>query len=158
MKLRTMVLCLVWAAGGVAFAQSPSACSWLTLGTAENAFGGSANLSVQQSSASEGSCRFSLKSDPETFLEIKVGSALQEVCADASTPVSGLGNEARQCEQKRANGVVLDVIEGHIREIHFIIAMTRPAAPPLPIAKTSRSDQPHHGIQMIAEQVVGNLF
>lgn len=158
MNLRTIVLCVVWSASGVALGQSPSTCSWLTLGTAENALGGDANVTVQQPSASEGSCRFSLKSDPDTFLEIKVGQAQKQICVGAGTPLSGLGNEARQCEQKRAHGNALEVIEGHIRELHFIIAMTQADAPPLPGSKTSRSGQSNLGIQAIAEQVVGNLF
>ena len=158
MNLRTIVLCVVWSATGVALGQSPSTCSWLTLGTAENALGGDANVTVQQPSASEGSCRFSLKSDPDTFLEIKVGQAQKQICVGAGTPLSGLGNEARQCEQKRAHGNALEVIEGHIRELHFIIAMTQATAPPLPVSKVSRSGQSNLGIHAIAEQVVGNLF
>jgi hypothetical protein len=158
MKLRTIVLCVVWSAGGVALAQSPSACSWLTLGTAENALGGDAKVTVQQQSATEGSCRFWLKSDPDTFLEIKVGQAQKQICVGAGTPLSGLGNEARQCEQTRAHGSVLEVIEGNVRELHFIITMTQAAAPPLPVSKVYRSGQSNLGIQAIAEQVVGNLF
>lgn len=158
MKLGTILLCALSATSSSALAQSPSACPWLTLGSAEKALGGDATVTVQQPAPPEGACRFALKSDPETILEITVRKTQKRVCPDGSVTLTGLGNEARKCVQKSEAGKPVDVIEARIRDLNYVIAMTRPVPSQRPVSRTPSPIPVVRPIQAVADLVAGTLY
>lgn len=158
MKLRRILLCTLSVACSAALAQSPPACPWLTLGSAETALGGDASVSVQQLSPPEGACRFALKSDPETILEITVSKTQKRVCPDGSLTLAGLGNDARQCVQKSEKGNPIDVIEARIRDLNYVIGMTKPVPSQRPVSRTPSPIPVAPAIQAVADLVAGTLY
>lgn len=158
MKLCTVLLFALSAISRATLAQSAAVCPWLTLGTAEKALGGAATAAVQQSSPPEGSCRFALKEPPNSILQITVSKAQQHTCADAGAPLTGLGNEARQCVQKSSEGKPMDVIEGRIRDLNYVITMTQPALPSHPGPPRADPIPTIPPIKAVADIVVGNLY
>lgn len=158
MKLRTIFLCALSALSSAALAQSVPACPWLTLGTAEKALGGAATVAVQQSSPPEGSCQFALKGTPHSVLQITVTKAQKHVCSDADAPLVGLGNQARQCVQKSGEGQPMDVIEGRVRDLNYVITMTQPALPSHSAPSKAGLIPTVSAIEVVADIVAGNLY
>ncbi len=158
MKRCTVFLWALSAIASVALAQSPPACPWLTLGTAEKALGGAATAAVQQSSPLEGSCRFTLKANPNSVLQITVGKAQKQACSDAGVPLVGLGNEAQQCVQKSGQGRPMDVIEGRIRDLNYVIAMTQLNSPSHPSPPRTDPIPTVPAIEVVADIVAENLY
>ncbi len=158
MKLCTILLCALSATSSAALAQSPSACRWLTLGSAEKALGGDATVVVQQPTPPEGACRFALKSNPESILEITVSKTRKRICADGSLTLTGLGNEAWQCVQKSEAGKPIDVIEARIRDLNYVIVMTRPVPSQRPVSKSLSPIPVVPTIQAVSDLVAGTLY
>lgn len=156
MMARTAILILL-GASSIALAQTPSACPWLTEGSAAKALGGDVTVSAQQQSSFAGACRFTLKGDFDTMLNIEIGRAPAHACMEPGEELIGLGNEATLCHGKGAHGEPTKVIEGRVRNTYFIVTMSRRMAP-LSAGMQSAAKASSSFIERVAEQVVGNLY
>jgi hypothetical protein len=155
--MRCALPLLLFAAVSSASAQSPGACPWFTAGSAARLLGGEVAASIDAASPKEGSCRFALKSTPETVLEIHIGPADTHACPAGSAPVKALGNTAVACHRESSGSSPVDVITGRIRDLYFVLSIAGKL--PAPDANSQWGDKsPDSFLERAAEQVVGNLY
>jgi hypothetical protein len=154
MIARTVFL-LVLAAAPV-LAQSPQACPWLNSGTAAKILGSDVTSSVHADSPRSENCHFTSKSDAGLSIEIQIGVADQHPCGSGGTALTGIGNQAVFCSHV-SDGRHMQTISGRVRDAWFVITMSA-----LPVSGSDRHSSPEESvpspIELIAEQVTGNLF
>jgi hypothetical protein len=161
MTLMRIALLISFFSTGICAAQAPIACPWLSTGSAAVALGGAVTLSAHVESNQQGMCGFSRESDGKVkVLEITIGKEDTHPCPLGSAKLSGLGNEALQCKNSKANGLCLDVIAGRMRDVYFVVSIGNvPDAASVPPA-TERPFDPYGAslLERVAEQVVGNIY
>jgi hypothetical protein len=93
-------------------------------------------------------------------LEIIIGKEDTHICAEGSTKLIALGNEAVQCKSSNATGESLNIIAGRMRNVYFAVSIgnspdgaavpSEPGGPTGPYAASA--------LERVTEQVVGNLY
>ena len=155
----SLPLCLLAIAGAAAHAQSsapmppPSACPWLTQGSAARALGGEVSVAVNISNTGEGWCSFSRKQS-EASLRIEVSKTALTSCGADSAKLRGVGNEAMRCRLAGSSEHDAQLISGRVRDLHFTIAFN-PHGQRNPDSSAGAQEDV---LQLVAEQVAGNLF
>jgi hypothetical protein len=153
MASRSLLLCLFAAMSVSAYAQTstPTACPWVTKGTAEKALGGEVSLSVNLSDKEQGSCTFSRSQEHALFLRIEVSRSALISCPGDSTQLKGIGNEAMRC---KLPGQMAETISSRVRDMYFNITLSLRAKSDSEKSSDIKDDELEH----IAETVAGNLF
>lgn len=152
-----VLLLLALAVPAAAMAQSPQICPWLNAGTAAKTLGADVTVIAHSDSNWSGSCRFVSTSGKDGSIEISVGKTDPHACGSDATSVSAIGNQAALCSDRGADGQVIQVLAGRVRDAWFVVKM---AIPP-PVSSTSSSGiEPSNSsaIKFLAEQVSGNLY
>jgi hypothetical protein len=146
---------------GVCAAQTPTACPWLSTGSAAAVLGGPVTLSANVENSQQGMCHFTRESETKVrALEITIGKEDTHLCPEGSTKLVALGNEAMQCKTSNAKGQWLYVIAGRMRNVYFAVSIENsPDAVAVP-SKPARRIDPFGAseLERITEQVVGNLY
>jgi hypothetical protein len=149
----SLLLCLFAVTAVSAYAQTsaPTACPWVTKGTAEKALGGEVSLSVNLSDKDQGTCNFSLSQEPAAFLKIEVSRSALASCPVDSSQLKGIGNEALRC---KLPGQMGETISSRVRDLHFTVTLN------LHVESDSAKSSDIHDdeLEHIAETVAGNLF
>ncbi|WP_263350470.1 hypothetical protein [Acidicapsa acidisoli] len=130
---------------------APTACPWVTKGTAEKALGGEVSLSVNLSDKDQGSCNFSRSLEPAAFLRIEVSRSALASCPADSSQLKGIGNEALRC---KLPGQMAETISSRVRDMHFTVTLNLRAKSD----SEKSSDAQDDALEHIAETVAGNLF
>jgi hypothetical protein len=102
----------------------------------------------------EGSCTFSRLQQPGAFLKVEVSSSALSSCSADSTKLKGVGNEAKRCALSGSGDQGGEMISGRVRDLHFVITF-EPRGKKSPTNSTGAQDDL---LQLVAEQVAGNLF
>jgi hypothetical protein len=130
-------------------ARSQTTCPWLTQGSASRVLGGDVSTKVSVADTGEGSCRFLREPRSPDSLKILVSKNALASCPTESKELKGIGNQAAMC---RVKGV--EMVSGRVRDLHFTVTLASrgqrsPAKSP---------DAQEDALELIAEQVAGNLF
>ncbi len=158
---RSFVLLFLIACSTAAVGQEGATCPWLTSGTAAKLLGSDVTVAAQVEGSWAGSCRFMRqRGDSAAAIVSLVGPAVAQPCAQGSTKLKALGNEAVQCQRTAPAAQPSDIIAGRIRNVYFVVTMTNvatatrrePADPRLADAYGASA------LERAAEQVVGNLY
>jgi hypothetical protein len=157
MRSRDLLLCLFAVAGAVSHAQSPAplpaTCPWVTQGSAARALAAEVSVTAQISDAGEGWCNFSRTQQPDAFLKVEVSKTVLPSCSADSTKLKGVGNEAMRCALPGSGIQGGEMITGRVRDLHFVITFEPRGKSP-----TNPADAQEDILQLVAEQVAGNLF
>lgn len=167
--IRKCVVIFAALAGSLAFAQtqygSPAAphpaystqpqngCLWLTEGSAAHMLGGDVSVSITATNKDEGVCRFSLRSEPHSVLEITVSKQSHQSCPVQSMSLKAIGNEATRCSLPAPRGESAEMIASRVRDQFFTVVSRGPAQ-----KAAERADPQADALEQIAEQVAGNLY
>ncbi len=155
MRSRDFLICLFAVAGAVSHAQSPAtACPWVTQGSAARALASEVSVTAQVSDAGEGWCNFSRTQQPNAFLKVEVSKTVLPSCGVGSTKLKGVGNEAMRCALPGSGDQGGEMISGRVRDLHFVITLE----PRWKKSPTNAGDAQEDILQLVAEQVAGNLF
>jgi hypothetical protein len=129
-------------------------CPWFTQGSAAKALGGDVSVTANMSNTGEGSCKFAREHEPVNSLEILVSKASVPTCPPNSARLTGVGNEATRCRLRESHGAQVEMVSGHVRDMHFAVTLAmheqKSSAKPLEYSADT--------LQQIAEQVSGNLY
>jgi hypothetical protein len=160
MRSRDLLLCLFAIAGAMTHAQSPSpaplptACPWMTQGSAARALGAEVSVTLNLIASGEGSCTFSRMQEPGAFLKVEVSRSALPTCSADSTKLKGVGNEALRCALPGSGDQGGEMIGGRVRDLHFVITFEPRGKKGLTNPANAQEDI----LQLVAEQVAGNLF
>jgi hypothetical protein len=158
MRSRNLLICLFAIAGTASHAQSPAplpaACPWVTQGSAARALGAEVSVALNLIASGEGSCTFSRMQQSDAFLKVEVSKAALSSCGAGSTKLKGVGNEAMRCALPGSGDQGGEMISGRVRDLHFVITF-EPQGKKSP---ANSADAQEDILQLIAEQVAGNLF
>jgi hypothetical protein len=153
-----LALGLFAVAGALSHAQSPTplpaACPWVTQGSAARALGAEVSVALNLVASGEGSCTFSRLQEPGAFLKVEVSRSALSSCSADSTKLKGVGNEAKRCALSGSGDQGGEMISGRVRDLHFVITF-EPRGKKSPTNSTGAQDDL---LQLVAEQVAGNLF
>jgi hypothetical protein len=130
----------------------PTACPWLTPGSAARVLGGDVSVAVTVTKPGEGACRFSQAGQPMDSLEIDVGGSSNTACPEDGTRLTGIGNEAVRCRLPASHGATGEMVSGRVRDVHFTLILRGQKRP------SRFSDERDDPLAQLAEQVAGNLF
>lgn len=158
--MRAVWLILILSSSGCV-AQAPAVCPWLSTGSAAEALGGPVETDLNIENSSQGTCRFTHESGNEQeSIEINIGKLDTHPCPADSAKIVGLGNEALECRMTKADGPVLELIAGRVRNIYFVVAIKNPHAKSTANPEAAYRGDPAkvHILELVAEQVVGNLY
>jgi hypothetical protein len=138
-------------------------CPWLNVATASGVLGGPAALTVTKADEGTGICIFKAQTGTgDDSMTISVAQALngerglgryEGHCTSAATPLNAIGNEAVLCASDAAKSRGKQVI-GRVRDMVFTVAVNISAAT---TPGTTNAALTEH-VEMIADQVAGNLF
>lgn len=158
MRGRDLLLCLFAVAGAASHAQSPAplpaACPWVTQGSAARALGADVSVVLNLVASGEGSCTFSRIQEPGAFLKVEISKTALPSCGADSTKLKGVGNEATRCAVSGSGDQGGEMISGRVRDLHFVITF-EPRGKKSP---ANPADAQEDILQLVAEQVAGNLF
>jgi len=157
LSLLATVLCLP------AICAAQEQCPWVNRATAEGAMGGEAVVSVDRVIAGQTRCAFRLsKAEERVELRIEVApmkdwkaefAPYKAECNGLSTSLRAIGNEAMMCRITGEKDIAGRRVIGRVRDRAFLVTLTAPAG-----SSVITQDQIASKIQMVAEQVAGNLF
>jgi hypothetical protein len=159
MRMAVWLGLILWS--GSCFAQPAATCPWLSTGSAAEALGGALETDVQIENSTQGTCRFIRGSgNDQESIEISIGKIDTHVCPPASPKKVGLGNEAVQCRMAPAGRPALEMITGRVRDVYFVVGIRNAHEYPSPSWETMHRGDPEPSpvLDLIAEQVVGNLY
>jgi len=142
-------------------AQTPLVCPWFSTGSAAGTLGGPVTLSAHVDALSQGSCTFTRQSGSEAAtLEIVIGKIDTHACPQGSPKLIALGNEATQCRSTNTQGQSLDVIAGRMRQVYFVVNLTKvpDAATSSALPEGKRDPYAASLLERATEEVVGNLY
>jgi hypothetical protein len=153
-----LLLCLFALAGTASHAQSPTplpaACPWVTQGSAAKALGAEVSVALNLIASGEGSCTFSHMQKPGEFLKVEVSRSALPSCSADGTKLKGVGNEAMRCTLPGSGDKSGEMISGRVRDLHFVVILVSG----LKKAPASSAEAQDDALELIAEQIAGNLF
>jgi hypothetical protein len=132
---------------------SPTACPWLTEGSAASMLGGDVSVKVSVTDTGKSFCTFAQQQSHDS-LEILVSKSALPSCPSRSTALVGIGNHASRCKAPGLHSGSAQMVSGRVRDLHFTITHTTGGGKQA--AKVT--DVQDDALEQIAEQVAGNLF
>lgn len=151
------LLMLALAGPAAAPAQSSQVCPWLNAGTAAGILGAEVAVTAHADSNWSGSCRFVTSTDPAASIQILVGNADTHPCGDSATPLTAIGNHAVLCSSQDASRRNVQTVAGRVRDVWFVVMLVTPS-PPVEPARSPGEPTTQPAIELLAEQVSGNLY